>query len=118
MRVASPDYPSPPESPLSLERLAGTQADVTAAHGEVTAAAATVAEAADELRTRMEGWGEARSAPHLAEELAALDKRVRRIEQYVADDLAAALSELVSKHVVEALDERERERPKGLFKRA
>jgi hypothetical protein len=102
----------------SLERLAATQADVVAAHDEVKAAAAAVADRTDELRARMDGWGEARSAPQLAEELAALEERIRRIEQYVADDLAAALSEHVSKHVVEALDERERERPKGLFKRA
>ena len=80
------------------------------------AAAAAVADRTDELRARMDGWGEARVGPHLAEELAALEERIRRIEQYVADDLAAALSELVSEHVVEALDERERERPKGLFK--
>src|SRR5262249_24314792 len=83
----------------------------------LTAGTDTVAGAADELRARMEGWGEARSVPHLAEELAALDERVRRIEQYVADDLAAALSEQVAREVLAGLDRREAEKPKGFFKR-
>jgi hypothetical protein len=89
-----------------LDRLA-------AAHSEATTAAGTVADAAGELRTRMEGWGEARSVPHIAEELAALDDRVRRIEQFVADDLPGTLAQ----QVVEALDRREAEKPKGFFKR-
>lgn len=106
----------------TLERLAGTQTELAAAHWDVTAAAGVVAEAAGELRKRIEGWGTPRSTPRLAQEIAALDERVDGIERQIAEDLAPAISKLVTQQVLDALDERdrerERERPRGLFRKA
>jgi K+/H+ antiporter YhaU regulatory subunit KhtT len=101
----------------TLERLAGTQAELAAAHWDVTAAAGVVAEATGELRRRIEGWGTPRSQPRFASELAALDERVGTIEQRLAEDLAPAISKLVSEQVLEVLEQRDQERPRGRFRR-
>ena len=99
----------------TLERLARTQADLAAAHRDVTTAAGTIEKATDDLRRQIEGWGTPRSAPHLAQEIAALDERVGAVEHRIAEDLAPAISTLVTQQVVDALEERDRDRHRGLF---
>jgi hypothetical protein len=98
-----------------LERLAKTQADLAAAHRDVTMAAGTIERATDDLRRHIEGWGTPRSAPHLAQELAALDERVGAVEHRIAEDLAPAISTLVTQQVLDALEERDQDRRRGLF---
>lgn len=96
--------------------LAAAQAEVLEAHRNTERVAETLRGDLDRLRERIDGWGKARSAPHLAAEITSIQERVDRLEGEIGEPLVQAVAQRVTRDLLAALEERDRSK-RGLFRR-
>jgi hypothetical protein len=96
-----------------LHDLARSQDDVSRAQREVEQLSASLRSDVTRLRKAIEGWGKPQMAPHLAQELQAVEGRVSALEGEIRG-LVEAVSARVTEQVLEALESRKR---RGLRRR-
>lgn len=96
--------------------LGAAQVEVLEAHRNTEKVAEALRGDLDLLRDRIEGWGKARSAPHLAAEITSIQQRIDRLEGEIGEPLVQAVAQRVTRDVLAALEERDRSK-RGLFRR-
>jgi DNA-directed RNA polymerase subunit K/omega len=99
-----------------LRALAGAQSEVARTQQQLDELVTGLRAEVRALQDRIEGWGRARSAPHLASDIEAVTERVERVERLLDGELADRIAAECTARVMAGLEERDRQR-RGLFRR-